>query len=398
MKIGICYFSEKIDECLELSINQSKTTLSHANELEWCIYVFSDKNETTNGVVYKKLWNDKDMYGKVYTVLKNLSIVKKREKCDYVLLADTKCFVNNIDYVIGSHLRLLKGGLINGLGEMVSRDTVKGTRTLSDLGIRYLMECYAKSEHIKDKINSCADINDALEAISQNKNNYRFHIDKIEGVKSYCHYNKDEDIDYSDYNFVCFEDSDEMKEFQWKQKENELEKFLSGKTVSIVGNAMPENDYSEEIDKSDVVIRINNFYHYDTNKIGKKVDALIVTGLSAYGEEEPTQKDIIKKYKPKVFCLSETRNQNIKKIGKKFDCCEINMLRNDPFDICYTTGTILLKTISKMSGITDISLFCFDTGKKWEDYVDNYANVHKVLSCGRENDLRNDLLKNSCKK
>lgn len=31
-------------------------------------------------------------------------------------------------------------------------------------------------------------------------------------------------------------------------------------------------------------------------------------------------------------------------------------------------------------------------------YVDNYANVHKVLSCGRENNLRNDLLKNSCKK
>lgn len=64
--------------------------------------------------------------------------------------------------------------------------------------------------------------------------------------------------------------------------------MLEGKDVVIVGNKEEEEDKSEEIDSGDVVIRINNFYNYGSGKVGKRVDALILTGYSACIGTEPS--------------------------------------------------------------------------------------------------------------
>lgn len=63
--------------------------------------------------------------------------------------------------------------------------------------------------------------------------------------------------------------------------------MIEGKRVAIVGNMTPSEDLSEEIDAHDVVIRVNNFYNYDSGKVGKKVSALLLSGTSAWMNEAP---------------------------------------------------------------------------------------------------------------
>ncbi len=165
---------------------------------------------------------------------------------------------------------------------------------------------------------------------------------------------------------------------------------MKGKKVAVVGNADPIADYSKEIDSADVVIRINNFYNYQSNKVGKKVDALVLSGLSACMFKAPggypTQDEIIAYYKPHLFLLSETSNQNLPKIHSRYDSCTKEMLRNRSVDMKYTTGTILLKMLSEIDDV-DVHLYCFDKGDKWNNYIDTYAKHHKNACGAVEEDL-----------
>jgi hypothetical protein len=160
---------------------------------------------------------------------------------------------------------------------------------------------------------------------------------------------------------------------------NPLQDYLWGKTVAVIGNGTVDKDYSEEIDSADVVIRLNNFYNYQSGKVGKRVDALVISNLCACmqvsPDGKPTQDDIILKYLPKVFIATETENQALNNIHPRYDRCEKNKLQNKASDLRYTTGTILLKMLSEMDNI-NVKLYGFDTENNWNNYLNTYAKHH----------------------
>lgn len=60
----------------------------------------------------------------------------------------------------------------------------------------------------------------------------------------------------------------------------------------------------------------------------------------------------------------------------------------------YTTGTILLKKISQMSGIKSVRLYGFSKGDEWNSYLEEFGQLHKVMcSDNNEEELRQNLMK-----
>lgn len=68
------------------------------------------------------------------------------------------------------------------------------------------------------------------------------------------------------------------------------------------------------------------------------------------------------------------------------------MLGNKTSDLRYTSGTVLLKMIADVGGYKKISLYGFDKGDKWKNYVNNYATIHDDVY-NEEEILRMELFK-----
>lgn len=177
--------------------------------------------------------------------------------------------------------------------------------------------------------------------------------------------------------------------------------MIKGKRVAVVGNGSVDKDYSNEIDSADVVIRFNNFYNYDSGNVGKKVDALILTGTSACHDKLPDgltdHKEIIQTYFPSLFLLSEIQNQRITKVHPRFNGCEIKMLGNPSWLLPLTSGTIVLKMLADYDDVK-VNCYGFSNGEEWSSYNETYNKHHKKTCHLDEDKIRIESLQKLCKK
>lgn len=238
----------------------------------------------------------------------------------------------------------------------------------------------------------------------------RCQTEAIEGVKGHVNAFEYPTENYWNYISVAFKPNkygtkswtreqslEQMKTFVNSdyQKNTSFHDFLRGKTVALVGNATPNKDYSNEIDSADIVIRLNNFYNYNSGKVGNKVDCLVLNGIAALSNDPNNgtkfNDTTISNYKPRIFLLNETNNQNITRLHDRYKNCNYSMLGNDGADICYTTGTILLKMLSTYDDVK-CKVYAFDTDEKWKTYVNDSGIRH--LNCGinDEEQIRLELL------
>lgn len=150
-----------------------------------------------------------------------------------------------------------------------------------------------------------------------------------------------------------------------------------------------------------MVIRFNNFYNYDSGMVGKKVDALVLTGTSACFDKLPggmsDHKEIIQTYHPKLFLLSEVQNQRITKVHPRFNGCEIKMLCNPSWLLPLTTGTIVLKILADYDDV-QVNVYGFSSGDEWNAYNETYNKVHRMTCHLDEDKLRIESLQKLCKK
>lgn len=223
----------------------------------------------------------------------------------------------------------------------------------------------------------------------------RINIDYLEGVKTNVNYFEMKQGDKKeDYLSISFKN----KKIDRKEslnamsnivneafiQDNDFFKSIKGKKVAIVGNAEVNEDCSEEIDSADFVIRFNNFYNYQSEKVGKKIDGLVLTGTSACHDKLPDglsdQKEIIQKYLPKLFLLSEIPNQKITRIHQRYKGCELHMLGNPSWMLPLTSGTIALAMLADYDDVK-VNCYGFSDGDAWEEYNKTYNKGHRA-TCG----------------
>lgn len=273
-----------------------------------------------------------------------------------------------------------------------------GLRVLGKAGIKQILQAFSNPLIRKRLSMRRHAIDDVIDVLMEMCNVIINKFDTLEGIKGHCI----EGVDNLDRatSIGFHSDAKAMKiyldDYLSKTYVLPLETFIKDKTVAIVGNADVDKDYSEEIDAHDVVIRVNNFYNYDSGKVGKKVSALLLSGTSAWMNEAPKGQSlheaIISEKKPLIFLLTETSNQKIERLHSRYDGCERVMLGNKTSDLRYTSGTVLLKMIDKVGGYSKISLYGFDKGDKWKNYVNNHAIIHDEVY-SEEEVLRMELFK-----
>ena len=173
-----------------------------------------------------------------------------------------------------------------------------------------------------------------------------------------------------------------------------FKQMIQGKRVAIVGNLTPSKDLSEEIDNHDIVIRINHFYNYDSDLVGKKVDMLFVTPTETWKKmhRRVRHEDVIHEQKPTVFAVKHS--QRIDNIIREnhFKGCKIykfeqDMLQNSQI---YTTGTASLKILSNCENFT-CDCYCFSFDDDWKNYIDTDAK-HYRGRMDAEEELRRELI------
>jgi hypothetical protein len=235
----------------------------------------------------------------------------------------------------------------------------------------------------------------------------RYNLTYLDGVKGHLNAFEREAEDLSSYTSIAF-NPNKYGAKSWSRGESllKMKKYVSnyitlpdkkssfidmikGKKVAIVGNGNVDKDYSSEIDSADIVIRINNFYNYNSNKVGKRTDIVVLSGLAALCDQFPGNTckpdEVIFKFKPHLFILSETSNQRFDKIHSRYNGCNFEMLYNEATDLKYTTGTIILKMIANLPD-TDIKLYGFNTGDNWKSYIAGYG-IHHSFTCKEDEEL-----------
>lgn len=170
-----------------------------------------------------------------------------------------------------------------------------------------------------------------------------------------------------------------------------FEKLINGKTVAVVGNAPVDKDYSEEIDSHDIVIRINHFYNYDTNLVGKKVNVIFATPTGAWMMMTPEERhwNVIQEQKPDVFILKHEKRVTDKIINNHYANCNIMGFTSDFVEDegRFTTGTCALKVLTKCYNFT-CDVYGFSDNDDWKKYIDtdakHYSNTYLEEAMKRE--------------
>ena len=173
-----------------------------------------------------------------------------------------------------------------------------------------------------------------------------------------------------------------------------FEQLIQGKTVALVGNNTPQTDLSEEIDNHDVVIRLNHFYNISSNKVGKKVDAIITTPTMTWKlmtDEERNYK-IIQEQHPTIFVAKHYQRIDNKIRNHHYKGCEIHELDRTLTDWTeiYTTGTMALYALTKCYNFK-VDCYCFSFDDDWKSYIDEFA-THYQRTQNKEEKFRKSLL------
>ena len=333
--------------------------------------------------------------------------INNRFNYDYLIKIDADCVLNSFDNITAIETRLIKQTSTRSLAHIGTYSngvcfdrayqvlTKVGIGAITNICSSILKQPNKETEVMKKRIDLGKDINTIISVLLDMSPVYRCNTEFIEGIKGHINASEFPTENYWRWTSVAFKPTNN----QWSKEESlrrmkdfvnsnhdpclPFKKYIKGKTVALVGNATPTNDYSEEIDKADIVIRLNNFYNYNSGKVGKKTDCLVLNGIAALCDDPNNgtefNDDVIQKYKPNIFLVSETFNQEITRLHKRYKGCSYTMLGNRAIDIRYTTGTFLLKMLADMDDV-QCNFYAFDSDDKWKKYVE--TNSVKVLNCG----------------
>lgn len=155
---------------------------------------------------------------------------------------------------------------------------------------------------------------------------------------------------------------------------------LIGKKISIIGNGPVNQDYSNIIDSSDIVIRFNHFYRYDENLTGKRVDIVCQTFSKTWYKTENKHEDIIRKYNAEVFMIKRPHNYSTE-VHKYYgnDIKVSDTTRYFAKYDKYTTGGAFLIWLSHNLTNAKVSIYGFDPST-WNHYIDTDANQYKHVA------------------
>lgn len=438
-KIAVCYFSYHGDvDFINESLKALQKTIKKHSEHEVRVFVFDD------GRCEKKL-KKKELHGSpnlitthfnrngnlngfecIAGMFNEYAKISKNFDYDYLIKLDSDCILNSFDYLATVENRLKKENSFERLaqiGSYFAQICCYGCcQTFTKLGIGNILTLCKhmaegktpESQIMRKRVELGWNEDKVTSVLMEMSPVLRVSIDGLIGIKGHLNAWELPDAKWNEWTSVAFkpnkygtkswsrgESLSKMRNYVQNMKDTNdtspLYELIKGKTVAVVGNAFVDEDYSDEIDSADVVIRINNFYNYQSNKVGKRVDALVLSGLCACMDTAPggypTQDAIIAEKTPQLFIITEAFNQKLDNvINKRYNNCTKNLLGNKGVDMKYTSGTILLKMLSEMDDVT-VKTYAFDKNEKWKNYITSFAKQHEN-ACGltEENVLRQSLI------
>lgn len=174
-------------------------------------------------------------------------------------------------------------------------------------------------------------------------------------------------------------------------EECDLRRLVWGKKVAIVGNGIPDRDESAEIDSCDIVVRFNNFYNYQSGKVGKKLDLLVITPSSAWlnlKDDETRGFSVIQREKPLVCFVRHEGRARWKKFATFFKGLKKVKMRNvSNFYQTMTTGGTFLAFAADHFDNCEIKCFGFGDNKGFHRYLQKDGK-HYLGVCVKEFAIR----------
>lgn len=167
----------------------------------------------------------------------------------------------------------------------------------------------------------------------------------------------------------------------------DLKKFFWGKHVAIVGNGVPEKDFSAEIDSAEVVVRFNNFYNMKSGRVGRKLDFLVITPSSHWHDGlkdgERGESEILRQKPIVCFVRHELRARwrkfiEIFKGLRVFKAAKIN-----GYYQTFTTGGTFLAWCADHLQNVKVSVYGFGDNGGFASYL-NKQGQHYISFCEKE--------------
>ncbi len=162
---------------------------------------------------------------------------------------------------------------------------------------------------------------------------------------------------------------------------NRLLSRLYGKRIAIVGNGPVSKDYSDEIDNSDIVIRFNHFYRYESGLTGKRVDIVMQTVAKAWFDARFKHEDIIRKYNAEVFLVKKPEHY-IPDVHMIYgtDIKVNNYCRYFERYTKFTTGGCFLLWLADNLSNAEVKIYGFEPGETWTTYIKTDAAHYRDVA------------------
>lgn len=175
---------------------------------------------------------------------------------------------------------------------------------------------------------------------------------------------------------------------------NQILQLLTGRSVAIVGNGNVKEDVSKEIDASDVVVRFNNFYNYDSGRVGKRVDVIFQTVTRTWHLSPIKHLDVIHEQNPCIFIIKrpdlyQTNVHAIYGEGVKVDKTLASEFQ--PW-YRFTTGTCVLAYLAKNLTNAKVRCYGFQDEEDFERYMKSDA-LHYAYLKNEERSLMMESIK-----
>lgn len=432
IKIAFCYFTNESEkDFLNISLKNLTKLMERNPYYEYKIFVVND-------LLYKNKLKKEDIYTPCelkHSTFKKIGIdgvagmfkmfceIYKDFNYNYIITLKEDCMLNYIGFIDALQQRLKKQGRegqMSQISKQVNDISTEEWQCFSTLGVQSIMNILngmmnpndPHSTLMRKRVSMNPYTNVLTSLLLEMSHPTRFNIDKLEGVKTNINYfDINENDKKENYLAVSFKSDkvDRNQSLETMKKvvdekfdfESDFIKLVKGKRVAVVGNGDVDKDYSSEIDSADVVVRFNNFYNYDTGMVGKKVDALVLTGTSACFDKLPggmsDHKEIIQTYHPDIFMLSEVQNQKIVNVHSRFKGCKLGMLGNPSWLLPLTSGTITLKMLADCEDVK-VKCYGFSNGEEWKTYNETYNKGHKMTCHLDEDKIRIESLQKLCER
>ncbi len=169
-----------------------------------------------------------------------------------------------------------------------------------------------------------------------------------------------------------------------------LRKLVYGKKIAVVGNAVPKEDFSKEIDSADLVFRINHFYSIDSGKLGKRTDVIVQTPTTCWISLTPEERheDYIRANKPKVLSIKFHDRMQWDKVQQVYAGCEILQNEAVPESLCrLTTGTMFLALLNDYCENCEVKIYGFSYDSDFRKYLETDGK-HYLAGGDTENAIK----------